>query len=67
MDVPDIQGDFYGVIFREDFECGIWQPEQYPERLFCKGTIWSSDSVQTLRVYRTSDNAQAFSIDFTVP
>ncbi len=67
MDIPGIQGDFYGVISSEDFECGIRQPEQNPERLFCKGTIWSIDSVQTLKVYRTGDNEQAFTIDFTVP
>lgn len=67
MDVPWIEGDFYGVISREDFECGIWQPEQYPERLSCKGIFLADDSVQTLRVYRTGDNAQAFTIDFAVP
>lgn len=67
VDVQGIEGDFYGVISLEDFECGIWQPEQYPERLFCKGTLWFSDSAQTLRVYRAGDDEQAFTIDFSVP
>jgi hypothetical protein len=67
LDVPGIQGDFYGVVSREDFECGIWQSGQVPERLFCKGRLWSTDSIQTLRVYRTADNEQAFTIEFTVP
>ena len=67
VDVPGIEGDFYGVVSRENFECEIWQPERFPERLICKGNLWFSEGTQTLRVYRTSNDQQAFSIDFTVP
>jgi hypothetical protein len=67
LDVPGIQGDFYGIVSREDFECGLSQPEQNPERLFCKGRLWSTESIQTLRVYRAADKAQAFTVEFTIP
>jgi hypothetical protein len=67
LDVPGIQGDFYGVVSREDFECGFNQAEQVPERLICKGQLWSTDPIQTLRVYRADDKAQAFTVEFIVP
>ena len=67
MDVVGIEGGFYGVATHEDFECGIWQPEEHSERLFCKGKVWFSDSAQTLRVYRNDDDKQAFQVDFMMP
>lgn len=67
LNVPGIEGDFYGVIYGEDFDCQIRQPELHPERLSCQGRIWFSDSEHELRVYRSSDDMQAFTIDFEIP
>jgi hypothetical protein len=66
-DVPRIEGEFYGVVARENYECGIWQPDQFPERLTCTGNLWFSEGTQTLRVYRTSDDQQALSLEFMIP
>ena len=65
--VPGIEGDFYGVIYREDFACQIRQPELHPETLSCRGRIWSGDSGYELGIYRSSDDMQAITINIDIP
>ena len=67
LQVPGIEGDFYGVIHREDFACEMRQPELNPETLSCRGQIWSDDSEQELRIYRSSDDMQAITIIIDIP
>jgi len=67
VEVPGIEGEFYGVVARENFECGLSQSDPFLERLTCTGNLWFSDGTQTLWVYRTSDDRQAFNLDFVIP
>jgi len=67
LQVPGIEGDFYGVIYGEDFACEMRHPELNPETLYCRGRIWSDDSVQELRIYRSSDDMQAITINIDIP
>jgi hypothetical protein len=67
VEVPGIEGDFYGVVAGENFECDLLQSDLFPEELTCTGNLWFNEGTQTLRIYRTSDDWQAFNLDFVIP
>jgi hypothetical protein len=66
LQVPGIEGDFYGVIYREEFACQMRRSDNL-ELLSCRGRIWSDDSEQELRIYRSSDDMQAITINIDIP
>jgi len=67
FDIPEISGEFYGLIGEDEYECDILFPEDRPDRLFCLGPLQEMNTSQQISVHRSEDGILAFALKFHVP